>query len=117
MFSAPMNILDLTPTQLKRAAAVKEHIERLNKELRDILGVSGNYGVASTKKPTMSTSVKKRIAPAQKARWANVRRDKSTTTSSTRPTANAKKKMSPATRAKLSRKLKAYWAAKKTGKK
>jgi hypothetical protein len=33
-----MNPLDLTVNQLKRAAAIKEQIETLNKELRGILG-------------------------------------------------------------------------------
>jgi hypothetical protein len=31
-----MNLLDLTPEQLKRAAAIKEQIEVLNKELRRV---------------------------------------------------------------------------------
>ena len=35
-----MNPIALTPSQLKRAAAIKEQIEKLNKELRGILGVS-----------------------------------------------------------------------------
>src|SRR5437879_2597922 len=111
-----MNLLDLTPSQLKRAAAIKEHIERLNKELRGLLGGPAKTGVASIKKRTMSTSVKKRIAATPKARWANLRRGK-TGNRLAKPAAKAKKKMSPALRAKLSRKLKAYWAAKKTSKK
>jgi hypothetical protein len=36
---------------------------------------------------------------------------------SANPTAKAKKKVSPATRAKLAAKVKAYWAAEKEGKK
>ena len=36
-----MNIYDLTANQLKRAAAVKEAIEKLNKELRGIFGSPG----------------------------------------------------------------------------
>jgi hypothetical protein len=111
-----MNILDLTPTQLKRAATIKEQVEKLNKELHGILGVSTNSIGASPKNRTMSASVKKKIAATQKARWVNLRRAKSVT-GSTQPAATVKKKMSPAIRAKLSAKLKAYWAAKKTGKK
>jgi hypothetical protein len=60
--------------------------------------------------------VRKKIAAAQKARWAKLQ--------GTRPAASAKraakakkKTMSPAARAKLSAKLKAYWAAKKAGRK
>ena len=106
-----MNLLDLTPEQLKRAASIKEQIVGLNKQLRTILGARA----APKKKLTMSASVKRKIAAAQKARWANLRRAKPATRS-TKPAAK-KKRMSPAARAKLSAKLKAYWAAKKSGKK
>jgi len=65
----------------------------------------------------MSASVKKKIAAAQKARWAKLKGAKAATPL-TKPATKAKKKsMSPAARAKLSAKLKAYWAAKKSGKK
>ena len=33
-----MNLFDLTPQQLKRAASIKEQIDGLNKQLRSILG-------------------------------------------------------------------------------
>ena len=111
-----MNPLDLTITQLKRAAAIKEQIEALNKELRSLLGVSAKPRKVPKKKRTMSASVKRKIAAAQKARWANLRRAKPETRS-VKPAAKAKKKVSPATKAKLSAKLKAYWTAKKAGKK
>jgi hypothetical protein len=111
-----MNLLDLTPGQLKRAAAIKEQIERLNNELRGILGVSTNSGPISRKGRSMSAAVKKKIAAAQKARWVNLRRAKSATHSAKR-TATAKRKVSSATRAKLAAKLKAYWAAKKSSRK
>jgi hypothetical protein len=112
-----MNPLDLTPSQLKRAAAIKEQVERLNKELGAILGASTNSRATPGKKQTMSASVRKKIAATQKARWAKLRRAKSATRSA-KPAANAKKKtMSPAARAKMSAKLKAYWAKKKAGKK
>lgn len=109
-----MNPIALTPNQLKRAAAIKEQIEKLNKELRGILGVSTNSGPTSRKGRGMSAAVKKKIAAAQKARWENLRRAKSLKNSAI-PTAKAKKKMRPATRAKLATKLKAYWAGKKKG--
>jgi hypothetical protein len=111
-----MNIYDLTTNQLKRAAAIKEQIERLNKELRSIFGAPTNSRAAPKNNQTMSASTKKKIAAAQKIRWANLRRAKATR--SVKPAAKAKKKrMTPAARAKLSAKLKAYWAAKKAGKK
>jgi hypothetical protein len=116
MLTDAMNLHDLTVTQLKRAAAIKERIEALNKELRAILGTPAKPGAALKKKRTMSASVKRKIAAAQKARWANLRRDKPATRS-VKPAGKAKKKsVSPATKAKLSAKLKSYWAAKKASK-
>ena len=102
---APMNLFDLTINQLKRATAIKEQIEGLNKELRSILGASARSGSAPTKKRTTSASRNRNIGAKPATR-------------SVKPAARAKKKtMSPAARAKLSAKLKAYWAAKKAGKK
>jgi len=117
MLTIPMNLLDLTVNQLKRATAIKEQIEKLNQELGSIFGVPAKSRAASTKKRTMSASVKKKIAAAQKARWANLRRAKSATRPVKPATKAKKKKFSAATRAKLSAKLKAYWAAKRAGKK
>jgi len=112
-----MNLFDLTITQLKRAAAIKEEIDVLHNELRSILGASAKPGAESKNQGTMSASVKKKIAAAQKARWAKLKRAKAATPL-TKPATKAKKKsMSPAARAKLSAKLKAYWTAKKSGKK
>jgi hypothetical protein len=111
-----MNILDLTISQLKRAAAIKEHIEALNKELGTILGVPAKSNAAS-KKRTISDSGRRNIAAAQKARWAKVQAVKPAALS-VKPAAQTKKKtMSRATKAKLSAKLKAYWKARKAGKK
>jgi hypothetical protein len=112
-----MDIFDLTIDQLKRATAIKERIEDLNKELRNILGASAQATAAANKKRSMSASTKRKIAAAQRARWMNLRRAKPST-GSVKPAARAKKKtFSAATRAKLSAKLKAFWAAKKAGKK
>ena len=112
-----MNLFDLTPAQLKRAASIKEQIEGLNKKLRAILRAPITSAAAPKRNRAMNASIKKKIAATQKARWANLRRVKPVT-SSVKPIAKAKKKtMSPAARAKLSAKLKAYWAAKKAGKK
>jgi hypothetical protein len=111
-----MNLFDLTPDQLKRAASIKEQIEGLNKKLRTILRAPTTSGPAPKNSRAMSASVKKKIAATQKARWAKLRRAKPT--GSVKPKAKAKKKrMGPAARAKLSAKLKAYWAAKKSAKK
>jgi hypothetical protein len=68
-----MNILDLTPQQLKRAAAIKERIQALNKELRILLDGSLD-GATSGKKRTMSGAARRKIAAAQRARWAKLKR-------------------------------------------
>ena len=70
MLAGAMNPLDLTANQLKRAAALKERIETLNRELRGILVDSANPQAAANKTGTMSAAVKKKIAATQKARWA-----------------------------------------------
>ncbi len=115
MFTNVMNVLDLSTSQLKRAAAIKEQIDKLNRELGSILGAPAATRTALRNHRGMSAAVKRKIAVAQKARWAKLRRAKSATGS---VKSSAKKKaFSPATRAKLSAKLKAYWAAKRAGKK
>ena len=118
MFTDAMNPLNLTVSQLKRAVAIKEQIEVLNRELRGILGAPANTQAAQTKNSSMSAATKRKIAAAQKARWANLRRTKAATQSAKAAPNAEKKRVSSATRARLSAKLKAYWAAKKkTGKK
>jgi hypothetical protein len=115
MLTAFMNPLDLTVNQLKRAAAIKQQIEALNKDLGNILAVSARSGAVS-KKRRIGISGRRNIAAAQKARWAKLRAAKPAVLS-VQPAARTKKKlMSRATKAKLSAKLKAYWKAKKTGK-
>ena len=100
-----MNPLDLTVNQLKRAAAIKEQIEALNNELRSILSGSAKSGAAPKTKRAVSASSRKSVA-------------RKPATLPIKPAAKANKKtMSSATRAKLSAKLKAFWAAKKAGKK
>ena len=117
LVNGTMDAIDLTISQLKRAAAIKEQIDHLNKELRGILGASPKSRAVLNKKRTMSAAIKKKIAAAQRARWANLRRANPVPRSA-KPAAKAKKKaLSSATRAKLSAKLKAYWAAKRGGKK
>ena len=80
-----MNMNDLTLNQLKRAVAIKEQIEALNQELRSILG-----GTAKTGSTSNETGSPVKLAARAK-----------------------KKNMSAAARAKLSAKLKAFWAAKR----
>ena len=111
-----MNIYDLTINQLKRAVVIKEQLSKLGDDLRSIF--DGAKGVTSaSNERTMSASAKKKIAAAQKARWAKLRRAKST--HSAKPVKSVEKNATSASaNARRSAKLKAYWAAKKnSGKK
>jgi hypothetical protein len=56
---------------------IKEQIDQLNKELRNLLRGTPSAPSSRTtqrKKRTMSAEVKKKIAVAQKARWAKIKR-------------------------------------------
>jgi len=68
-----MNILDLTTQQLKRAASIKEQIDELTNELKNILGVAGD-GAANQNGNRLSAAAQSRIAAAQRARWAKARK-------------------------------------------
>jgi hypothetical protein len=114
MFTTVMNLLDLTSQQLKRAASIKERIAGLNKELSQVFGIAAK-GMVTNNHRTMSASAKRKIAAAQKARWAKLRRAKPVTRSA-KPAAKTKS-TSAAANAQRSAKLKAYWAAKKRGQK
>ena len=100
-----MNITDLTSNELKRAASIKEKIETLNKELHGILGGSTNSGAGLKNKRVVSVTAINGVA------------SKPATSRGKLASKSTKKAFSAATRAKLSAKLKAYWAAKRAGKK
>jgi hypothetical protein len=95
MFTDDMNLLDLTANQLKRAAAIKEQVDKLNKELGSILGGRAKSGTASKNQRTMSASTRKKIAAAQRARWAKIQGAKPATLSAKSATKAKKKRMSP----------------------
>lgn len=104
-----MNIANLSPAQLRRAANIKEQIDKLQKELGTILSFSPAAAPAKGPKK-MSASARARISAAAKARWAKVK-------GTAKPAAEPKKKMSAAAKAKLSALARARWAkAKKAGK-
>ncbi len=69
-----MNILNATPTQLRKAADIQEKIQSLQSELNSILG-----GLAETatpealKKRKVSAAAKARMRAAQQARWAKIK--------------------------------------------
>ena len=110
-----MNITELTTQQLKRAASIKEEIDRLNGELSKLLGGASTDG-SGRQNSRLSPAARRRIAAAQRARWAKVRKAKA----DTKPAAKSpvkKKTMSAASRAKASARMKKYWKAKKASEK
>src|SRR5580692_10786095 len=98
------SIINLSVSQLRNAANLKEKIESFEKELHRILGAPAKTisPSAPKKKFTMSAAAKAKISAAAKARWAKVKGKKSAP--------KAKSKMSPAARKKLSALAKARWA-------
>ncbi|MDR3459895.1 MAG: hypothetical protein P4N60_20900 [Verrucomicrobiae bacterium] len=109
------NLLSLSSTQLKRAAAIKDQIEDLNRELAGLLGSTAAAAkpAKASKKGGMSAAGRARVAAAQRARWAKIKAAKPA------DKAPAKKKftMSAAAKAKIGAAAKARWAKIKAAKK
>ncbi len=70
-----MLINNLSVTQLRQAANLKEKIEALEKELNQVLGLTATTtaGEVSKKKVGMSAAAKAKISAAAKARWARIK--------------------------------------------
>jgi len=115
------SISNLSVQQLRKAAALKEKIQSLEKELNQLLGspVASTASAAPKKKKfKMSAAAKAKISAAAKLRWARVKGTDPAAKAASAPAAKKSKgKMSPAAKAKLSAKLKAIWAARKAAKK
>jgi hypothetical protein len=140
-----MNITNLSSSQLRKAADLKEKIAGLEKDLAALLGSSAPASTPTTKpakKGGMSAAGKAKIVAAQKLRWAKVKAAKSQAPKTPKPAATiaskviakiavkpvpakpaivkpAKKKwkISAAGLAKIKAANKAYWAKKKAAKK
>ena len=72
----PMNI---SATQLRRAADIQDKIESLQSELSKLLGNGSaitNAPRSERKRRKMSAAARAKIAAAQRARWAKVRAGK-----------------------------------------
>lgn len=95
---------DYTAAELRRIVSLKEQIEELQAELADISGAGNSEAELSTGKRTMSASARRKIALAQKARWA-----KQKGVSETKPT-RKKRSMSAEARARIAAAAKARWA-------
>jgi hypothetical protein len=73
-----MNIANLSPKQLRRAAQIKEQIEQLQSELNKLAGSNEASPVKAAKpgkkaRRKMSAAVRTAIRKAQKARWEKIK--------------------------------------------
>jgi hypothetical protein len=108
----------LSVSDLRKAANIKERIEALEKELNHLIGTASQVGSAPAasvprKKGGMSAAGKARIVAAQKARWAKVKAAKAAGS----PVAPRKKGgMSPEGKARIVAAQKARWAKVKAAK-
>src|SRR3954463_5424737 len=98
--------MGITTAQLRRAITIKERIEDLEIELKQILGSAGAQSNGTQRRRKgMSAAGRARIAAAQKARWAKVRGVTKGSTVST-----GRRKMSAAGRKRIAAAAKARWA-------
>ena len=101
-------MINITPTQLRKAADLQERIQSLQRELNEILGGSGPAEPAAIdapkKKWKFSAAARAKMRAAQKARWAKIKG-----TASTTPATKKKGKMSAAGRAAIRAAQKARW--------
>ena len=92
---------NLSTAQLKRAVQLREELDGLYSDLNQILTGSGPSPTRGRR--TMSAEARRKIAEAQRARWAKQK--------------GIRRKMNPAARAKIAAAAKARWAkAKAAGK-
>ncbi len=109
------SLSSLSAQQLRRAAAIKEKIQSLEKKLHQMFGATINSELPAVAKRQrrMSASGRARIAAAARARWAKVRAGKA----SAKPAKKAKRKMSAAGLARIRAAVKARWARVRAAKK
>lgn len=113
-----MNISELSASQLRQAAAIKDQMARLQQQLTRILGAATpapTHAEGRKKKRTMSAAARALISAAQTKRWAA--RKSAPLASQTKRKRKRKRKLSPAAKALLSAKLKEIWAKRKAAKK
>lgn len=105
-----MSLINLTPSQLRHAADLKEKIEALQLQLDSLHGDSDS-GAAATPagrgRRKISAAGIARIRAAQKLRWAKAKGK----TAAGKPGKRGPRKMSAAARAKIAAAQKKRWAA------
>ncbi len=73
-----ISLRDLSVAQLKHATAIKERIEKLERDLTGILGIpeAMTVGGIVRRRRTMSAAARAKISAAAKARWAKIKAGK-----------------------------------------
>jgi len=107
------NLSHLTTGQLNRIIAIKEKIESLQSRI-DTITADGDRALSPTtdaapkkRRSRMSRAGRARIAAAQRARWAKVKRNGNVALGTAR---KKDRRSSPAVRAKLAAAARARWA-------
>lgn len=107
-----MTLTNLSASQLRRAASLKERIESLESELSRLLAVNGSASLAAvpgtTGRRTLSAAARRKIAAAQRRRWA---KRKAAGGASNASAPKKKRHMSAAARAKIAEAARRRWAA------
>ena len=102
-----MSLINLTPSQLRHAADLKEKIEALQQQLSQLQGDSVAAAPARRARRKISAAGIARIRAAQKLRWAKAKG----TAGAGKPGKRGPRKMSAAARAKIAAAQKKRWAA------
>ena len=109
-----MSIINLTPAQLRHAADLQEQIEKLQKEVADIIFVGGKEHVpvqaAKPGRRKMSASARAKIAAAQRARWAALKAKGPGKAAAAKSAKIGRRKMSAEARARIAAAARARWA-------
>ena len=106
-------MINLSASQLRRAADIKDKIEALQSELTRLFGTTAQRAAAPRKRRKMGVAARAKIAAAQRARWAKQRGTKAP-----KLAAKPRRKLSAAARKRLAHLAKARWAkAKAAGRK
>ncbi|HEV7927354.1 MAG TPA: hypothetical protein VGR14_18525 [Verrucomicrobiae bacterium] len=107
------NLLDLTTGQLNKIIAIREKVETLQGQI-DSIAADGEgslspatEGAPKRRRRRMSRGARARIAAAQRARWAKVKRKGK---AARRSSKKKDRRSSPAVRAKLAKAARARWA-------
>ncbi len=109
---SPPTMINITPTQLRKAANIQEKIQSLQSELGQILGGSdGSAAIEEPKTRKFSAYTRAKMRRAQQARWAKIKG-----TAPTTPAPKKKGKMSAAGRAAIRAAQIARWAKAKAAK-